>query len=101
MFSDYRPLYAFKQTDKYVFIVFPVLLSDFNFYYLSMQSHYGSNHQNAILLNDECNRFADIKKEYRSCSIYGVSYLLSEGSIAKAKKAYRKILYGACQIIVI
>jgi hypothetical protein len=38
VFSDYRQLYAFKQVNKYVFIVFPRWLSDINLGYPSTQS---------------------------------------------------------------
>jgi hypothetical protein len=39
VFSDYRQLYAFKGNNKYIFIVFPRLLSDFNLDYLPIQSN--------------------------------------------------------------
>jgi hypothetical protein len=39
VFSDYRQLYAFKGDNKYIFIVFPRLLSDFNLGYLPIQSN--------------------------------------------------------------
>jgi hypothetical protein len=39
VFSDYRQLYAFKETNKYIFIVFPRLLSNFNLGYLLIQSN--------------------------------------------------------------
>lgn len=36
VFSDYRQSYAFKENNKYVFILFHKLLPDINLGYLSM-----------------------------------------------------------------
>ncbi len=59
VFSDYRQLYAFKGNNKYIFIAFPRLLSDFNLGYPSTQSDQSSEHQNATLRMKKITSYTD------------------------------------------